>query len=261
LFVGVLLPFVAKTSVYPVAVVDGNSMYPNLQNGALVFFSAPNGPIQNGTVIVFVQARSGVPALDSFLEPVVIHRVIGTGVEPNGVPYYQTKGDNNQAPDPFYTDSPNVLGVPYLVIPYAGLPILFGKSPYGMVSIVAMFSLYFFSGIDSKFDEAAQRKRLIAVFARLSLNGEISPGQFERLKLAIEYHDDLDIGQLMDPTILSAVDWLKGGVLERDWKEGHDVCQRCGNRAVSLTCDDKILLMCPKCSERGYRGDNITSAP
>jgi len=250
LTMAVSLPFLARTNSYPVAVVDGNSMYPTLQNGDLVFFTAPSGPIQNGTIVVLVQQRSGVPAFDSILQQVLIHRVIGVGQEPDGGPYYQTKGDNNQAPDPFVTDASNVLGVPALVIPFAGFPLLFAKSSYGMVTIVAMISLWFFSGIDSKLEEGEEKKRFVAVFARHALNGEIAPEQFERLKLAVEYYDVMPIELLKDPTVLSTVDWLKGRGLEKDWKEDPQLCPQCGSSSFSITAGDKTLLVCPICSDR-----------
>lgn len=245
----VALPFIARTNTYPMAVVDGNSMYPTLQTGDLVFFTATSGPIQNGTIIVFVQQRSGIPAFDSILQQVLIHRVIGTGVEPNGVPYYETKGDNNEAPDPFVTDAPNVLGIPALVIPYAGYPFIFVKSAYGMVTITAVVSLWFFTGIDTRLEEDEEKKRFIAVFARHSLNGDISAAQFERLKLAVEYYDEMPIELLRDPTILSTVDWLKGGGLRKEWKEEVQVCPACGSEAVSVVAGDKTLFLCTKCNE------------
>lgn len=249
LVLAVGLPFLARTNTYPIAIVDGNSMYPTLKNGDLVFFTAPSAPIQNGTIIVFVQQRSGIPAFDSILEPVLIHRVISVGGEPNGEAYYQTKGDNNQAPDPFVTDAPNILGVPALVIPFAGFPILFAKTPYGMVAITAVISLWFISGVDEKLEEGEEKKELIATFAYHALNGDISPAQFERLKLAIEYYDEMPIDLLKDPTVLSAVDWLKGGGLEKGWKEEHQACPKCGAKSFSLVAGDKTLLVCPRCSE------------
>jgi len=250
LVLAVALPFIARTNTYPMAVVDGNSMYPTLHYGDLVFFAAPSGPIKNGTIIVFVQQRSGIPALDSMLQQVLIHRVIGTGVEPNGVPYYETKGDNNEAPDPFVTDSPNVLGVPAVIIPFAGYPIIFAKSAYGMVTITAMVSLWFFTGIDLKLEDEEEKKKLIAVFARHSLNGDISAAQFERLKLAVEYYGEMPIDLLRDPTILSTVDWLRGGGLGKNWKEILQTCPQCGSEAFSLIAGDETLLVCPRCSER-----------
>jgi signal peptidase I len=248
--IALALPFLARTSTYPVAVVDGNSMYPTLKSGDLVFFTAPPPKIANGTIIVFVQSSSGIPALDSLLRPVLIHRVVNVGQEPDGTTDYNTKGDNNQVADPFTTDQGNVLGVPFLVIPYAGLPILFLQTPYGLVSVCAAVTLYFLTGVDSKMEESNERKKLVALFARHSLNGEISPRQFERLKLAVEYFDDMSPDLLTDPTMISAIDWLKGGGLSTSWEEEKVPCPDCNTPSFSILSGDKSFLICPKCCEQ-----------
>jgi signal peptidase I len=245
------LPLVAGTKTYPVAVVQGNSMYPKLQNGELVFFTAPRGPIANGTIIVFIQSASGVPSLDSFLKPVVIHRVVGIGQEPNGVTYYQTKGDNNLSPDPFVTDSTNVLGVPAVTIPYVGLPILFLQTPYGLVAAISLVCFFFLTSVDTKLEKDDERKRLVAVFARYSLNGKISASQFERLRLAVDYFEDIPIEMLNDPTMVSIVDWLKEDGLESGWKEEETPCPTCGTPSFRIVSGSKFFVVCPKCS--GWR--------
>jgi signal peptidase I len=242
------LPFIAGTKTYPVAIVQGNSMYPKLQNGDLVFFSAPQGPITNGTIIVFVQSSSGVPALDSFLKPILIHRVVSVGQEPNGVADFQTKGDNNIAADPFVTDATNVLGVPVLTIPYAGLPILFLQTPYGLVAAVSLVCIYLLSSVDTKLEEEDERKRLIAVFARYSLNGRISQSQFERLKLSVEYFKEIPVDLLSDPTTVSLVDWLKEGNLREKWKEEQVPCPTCGAESLRIVTGSRFFLICPSCS-------------
>jgi signal peptidase I len=244
-----VLPVIAGTKTYPLAIVQGNSMYPKLQNGELVFFTTPRAPIVNGTIIVFVQSGTGVGVLDAFLKPVVIHRVIVVGQEPNGLADYQTKGDNNIANDPFVTDSSNVLGVPALAIPYVGLPILFLQTPYGLIAAISLLCFYFISGVDTKLEEDKERERLVAVFARYSLNGRISASQFERLRLAVDYFKDIPIDVLNDPTILSIVDWLKEGGLESEWKEEQIPCPTCGTASFRIVNGSKFFLVCPKCSE------------
>ena len=242
------LPLLAGTAVYPVAIVDGNSMYPSLHNGDLVFFSSAPGQVRNGTIIVFVQGQSGVSSLDSLLKPVVIHRVIGIGQEPNGVAYYQTQGDNNQAPDPFVTDSPSVLGVPALVVPYAGVPVQFLKTPYGLVSLSALVSLYYLSGVETRLVDEKEKKRLVSVFAGHALNGEIAPSQFERLKLAVEFSEELPIELRSDPAMISMIDWLKGGGLSREWSEGRSSCPDCGGEALRIESGKRYFLVCARCS-------------
>ena len=58
----IFLPLYARTGTYPLAIINGNSMYPHLQNGDLVYYSATNVEnIPNGTVIVFVSGRHRRP--------------------------------------------------------------------------------------------------------------------------------------------------------------------------------------------------------
>ena len=241
------LPFFEGTKSYPVAIVDGNSMYPALHNGDLVLFGAPPSTISNGSIIVFVQGSTGVGSLDSLLKPIVIHRVVGTGTEPNGMPYYQTKGDNNQALDPFVTDQSSVLGVPSLVVPYAGWPVLFMKTPYGMVAFTALVTVFIVSGLETRVLDDEDKRRLLAVFARHSLNGEMTARDFEKVKLAVEYFEDIPTELLMDPTLISAVDWLKKGALRGKWKEALVSCPVCDARAFMIVSGDNSFLVCPEC--------------
>jgi len=63
----VFLPFYMETKTYPFAIVQGNSMYPNLQNGDLILFKyVDQRSITNGTVIIFIQSDTGATLLDSF---------------------------------------------------------------------------------------------------------------------------------------------------------------------------------------------------
>jgi signal peptidase I len=244
------VPFIAGTSAYPLAIVNGNSMYPNLHNGDLVFFRSSPDPIKNGTVIVFIQSETGVGVLDSLLKPIVIHRIIGIGHEPSGMIYYQTKGDNNIGPDPFVTDENNVLGVPVFVIPYAGLPFQFLQTAFGMVTISAIATLYFLSGIDSKMEQATEKKRLVALFAGHSLNGEISPRQFEKLQLAVEFYDDVSLDLLSDHAMISTIDWLRAGGLSTKWKEERVPCPDCKTSSFCIMSGDHSFLICPGCSNK-----------
>jgi len=245
------LPFFAGTRAYPVAIVDGDSMNPTLHSGDLVFYTAARGPIANGTIIVFVQSDTGVSALEMFLRPTIIHRVVGVGKEPTGMTYYKTKGDNNAYPDGFVTDSVNVLGVPRVIVPYVGSPILFLQTPFGMVAAVSALCLYFLSSIDTQVAEDKEKQRLIAVFAKESLNGTISAKQFERLKLAVEYYREVPTEQVQDPTMLSILDWLKAGGIDHKWREEDVRCPKCNRPAFRVVSGEKFFLLCPACN--GWR--------
>jgi hypothetical protein len=139
--------------------------------------------------------------------------------------------------------------VPALAIPYVGLPILFLQTPYGLIAAISLLCFYFISGVDTKLEEDKERERLVAVFARYSLNGRISASQFERLRLAVDYFKDIPIDVLNDPTILSIVDWLKEGGLESEWKEEQIPCPTCGTASFRIVNGSKFFLVCPKCSE------------
>src|SRR5581483_3933762 len=126
------LPLVTGTKTYPVTLVDGNSMYPNLESGdVVVYHKADIANIGPGTIIVYVQGQTGIPILDSMLKPVIIHRVTEMIVQ-DGQAYYGTKGDNNQVADPILVKYADVLGTPSLILPKIGLPLLFLKSVPGL---------------------------------------------------------------------------------------------------------------------------------
>jgi len=141
-----------------------------------------------------------------------------------------------------------VLGVPVFVVPYAGMPLLFLKTPFGMVAVTALISLYFFSDFDAKFADEDEKRRLVAVFARHTLNGEMTVQEFERLKLAVEYFDDIQTDALTDPLAISLVDWLKGGSLPAKWREEKSACPTCGSKAFEVINGDRSFLVCCKCN-------------
>jgi hypothetical protein len=163
------------------------------------------------------------------------------------MPYYQTKGDNNQGLDPFVTDQSGVLGVPNVVVPYAGWPVLFLKTAYGLVAFAALVTIFIVSGLETKVIDEEDKRRLLAVFATHSLNGELTARVFERVKLAIEYYEDIPTEKLKDLTMISAVDWLKKGGLHGKWKEVHTLCPVCDGYAFTIVRGDDSFLLCPEC--------------
>lgn len=82
---------VATGSEVPLAVVKGYSMCPTLREGDLVFTYKPSPEdISIGDIIIY-STRTG---------DLIIHRVVR--IYKTGTSYYYiTKGDNNEAPDPF----------------------------------------------------------------------------------------------------------------------------------------------------------------
>ena len=250
-----LLPFYLGTSTYPVTVVEGSSMYPNLQNGYLVVFTATNSlDIPNGTIVVYVQSQSGMPMLDSLTQPTIIHRVIDRVVQADGTVYYRTKGDNNQYPDPALVRSDHILGTPALVIPGAGLLILFVRSPQGLVATIGLVTLFYLGSYEAKMAESKRREGFLASLAEPLLNGEIPDDLFNKLEVAAKYSDGVKVDELKDAQSLAVVDWLKSGGLDRKWKLGRVRCDKCSHIAFVFSSDrDSLLVVCPYCSSREER--------
>ena len=253
------LPLFAHTSTYPVAIVEGNSMYPALHNGDLVYYAAPRGPVKNGTVIVFIEGETGVSSIDALLKPIVIHRVVGFGYQPDGSLYYETKGDNNAQPDPFVAPASSILGIETFSIAYLGLPIQFFKSAYGMLTVVSVLSLYYFSEVDTRTWLEDERKRLLTVFAKHSLDGGLGPEQFERLKMVVEC-SDLPAELLKDTSLGPMAQWLREGGLAEKWREEVSPCPKCGNSSCQIVGEAESFLVCPNCMGLNKPASHATSS-
>jgi signal peptidase I len=245
-----LLPFYMGTVTYPLAIVEGNSMYPDLQNGDLVLFHAPINPnaISNGTIIVFVQSDTGVSALDSLTKPIVIHRVIGTVIQSDGTVDYQTKGDNNLVQDPALVPASHVIGTPALIIPKVGLLFLFIQSPQGLVAAVGMITILYLAKYEGDSKEEKKKEAFLAALARMSLNNELTENLFKKLELAVKYVGELEINELTDRSVVALVDWLKRGGLNHGWKLEELKCSECGSKAHAFESKNNLLLIiCPSC--------------
>jgi signal peptidase len=246
------LPLFAGTRTYPIAIVEGNSMYPALQNGDIVFFHAASPQkITNGSIIVFVEGDTGMTLIDQLTRPVIVHRVVGSLTQADGTVYYETKGDNNQQDDPGLTPSSDVMGTPATVVPKVGLLFLFVQSPQGLVAIVAFIVLFYVAKADTRLDEERKEKRLIGALAHASLNGDLPPALFEQLETAIKYHDDLQEETLKDGPVVSLVEWVKKGGLDDPWKLKKGPCPRCGSTVMILEAGHNVLPICGKCAQAG----------
>ncbi|MDA4124006.1 MAG: signal peptidase I [Thaumarchaeota archaeon] len=245
----ILLPISMGTLTYPMTVVNGNSMYPALQNGDLVVFhSAPQGEIPNGTVIVFVQSGTGISALDSLLKPVLIHRIVGTVIQSDRTINYETKGDNNQQPDPGLVPSARILGTPEVVIPKVGLVVMFAQSPQGLVTIVGLITFAYIGGSEAKAKKDEEKGAFLGALAQMSLNGELPDGVFKKFELAVNYIQDLNPDQITDGRVLALVDWIKKGGLDAGWKVNRTLCPVCSTTATNFECSNGLLLtVCPSC--------------
>jgi signal peptidase I len=206
-------PILLGTSTLPVAVVEGNSMYPKLQNGDLVIFRAPpKGVIPNGTIIVFVQGSTGDPILDMLTRPTVIHRVIGTVVQFDGTVYYRTKGDNNQFNDPQLVRQSDVIGVPLYVIPKMGILFMFFQSPQGEVAVIGVVALWYISVEEAKRNERKEADLFLGSLAEEVVEGRLPSETFEKVELSIRYLSDADARKLCagDELAMMALDRFMG---------------------------------------------------
>jgi signal peptidase I len=247
----VALPIIANTGSYPLAIVDGDSMYPNLQNGDMVYYhsTSKTAIIPNGTVIVFVQGNAGDSLFSGLVRPVVIHRVVGYIVQNDGQINYQTKGDNNDVNDPFLTRADHVLGVQGQNIPKIGLLLLFIKSPQGLIATIGIISLTYLSIYDLKRRRDNSKGKLLGSLAKKVLNGYLSEEQFKKLELAIKYSDDMEETGYKDRNISALVTWLKSGVLDEKWRLKMVCCPKCFHIAVGVEAPKvSSVIICSNCN-------------
>jgi signal peptidase len=247
----IMLPLYARTGSYPLTIVNGNSMYPNLQNGDLVFYKATNtAHIANGTVIVLVQSGTDDSLLSNFIRPVVIHRIVGEVIQSDGTVCYQTKGDNNDDNDPFLTKPAQVLGVTSLTLPKVGLLFLFLQSPQGLIATVGIISLAYLGMQDMKRKEDKKKDKFLGALAKKVISGDISNEVFEKIQLTVKYSDEIEASDLEDSSLMALADWLKKDGLDQDWKLTTAICTECSGIAIEIEGERPIsITLCPKCNK------------
>ena len=246
-----LLPFYMGTKTYPIAIVNGNSMYPALQNGDIVLFKAANQQkIANGTVIVFVQSDTGVTLLDQLTKPIIIHRVTGSFVQWDGTIYYNTKGDNNNVNDPSAVEADHVLGTPVLVIPKAGILMLFISSAQGLVAIIGFITIFYLGTYEAKLQEEEAKNTFLGELSLMTMNGELQEEVFKKFEFAVKYANSVETEKLNDSTTLAIIDWLKKGTVEKGWKINKTKCPNCSTIASIFESSNNPLIICPRCISR-----------
>ena len=103
---------------YRAMVVVSGSMEPGIQRGDIVV-SAPSVEAGVGDIIAYASPQG-----------IVVHRVIDESLE-DGEVVYKTKGDANNAPDPWVVPKESVIGRVVAVIPYLGYPMYYLSSVLG----------------------------------------------------------------------------------------------------------------------------------
>jgi len=249
-FIG--LPLYTQTSNFPLAIVQGNSMYPTLHNGDLVLFGrAPQGMIKNGTINVFVQGDTGVSSLDSIIRPVVIHRIVGYVVQADGTVYYRTKGDNNQFVDPSLTEANHVLGVPIEVVPSVGVIVLFFESSQGLVTVIGSVSMYYVGRYEVSAKDEKRRNQLLSDLTKLVFERDISHEQMRRIELAVKYGKTSQVSGQGDSLLPTLLAWIKGGALEKGWVVERKECPKCSSSAtLFVSPKNNVFAVCRNCMHR-----------
>lgn len=112
-----LVSLVAGIFKYQIMAIGSGSMEPIIYRGDAVIFEKvkteeEKNAIEEGTVIVF--KHNGV---------YITHRIIEI-TEEDGARVYQTKGDNNEAPDAFKIDNGDIVGITRATVKYIGFPTL-----------------------------------------------------------------------------------------------------------------------------------------
>jgi signal peptidase I len=263
-----VFPGVMGTKTFPIAIIEGNSMYPNLQNGDLVIFrSVSPQSVTNGSIIVFVQGQTGISMLDSLIRPVVVHRVKDIIVQYDGVINFRTKGDNNQDTDPELVRDSQVLGAPIQIVPKVGLLFLFLRSSQGMIAVVGFITLFYLGNYESKIKDDMRKGDFVGKMAQMALNKEISNELFGKLEVAVNYSEDINLDDLKDDSVKSLVQWMRGGGLEENWKIDGVECPICHSTAIRIESDDEFSqIICEGCDVKpeeaeGNSENNLEQPP
>ena len=111
-------------------IVSGKSMQPTLTTGDLVV-ALNREAYSVGDIVTF-----RVPDGDAGAGAIVIHRITGGSAGAG----YITKGDNRPGPDKWRPKADDVLGERALVIPKAGLPLAWIRTPFGLALAAAIIA-------------------------------------------------------------------------------------------------------------------------
>jgi signal peptidase I len=259
LLILILPPLIMNTRTFPLVIVDGNSMLPALRSGDLLLYrGVDQKTVSNGTLIIYFSGQTGIATLDYMVRPIVVHRIVAIVTQSDGVVYYRTKGDNNQDNDPALVRYDQVLGTPVDDVPIVGTLVLFVKSPQGLIFLIAAATFLYLNRYERFRVIDRRKKELLAITARIALNGEMGMQQFEEFKLAVDFGEELPTRFLRNPVHASLADWIKNGGLSDEWQEQPAKCPQCLQEATMIRGKKDYLLICPRCIARS---DLTTGVP
>jgi len=117
----------------PLMVVSSGSMIPTLNVGDIILVRGIDPTaVSVGTIIIFHSPYD--------YQMPIVHRVIAVINDQNSI-YFQTKGDNNPAPDGWRVPAENLMGVYVVKLPYVGLISLELRGPLGVTLIILLVAL------------------------------------------------------------------------------------------------------------------------
>lgn len=124
-----VVPWQMQDSDLKLAYITSGSMLPELPIGSTISYTKPadTSALQVGDVITFTSLGSGT---------VITHRIIDviTNANLDGV-HYQTKGDNNDSPDPDLAPAANVIGLVDGPVPWWQQLAVSGQTPAGRLIV------------------------------------------------------------------------------------------------------------------------------
>jgi signal peptidase len=111
---------------YQIMVVQSGSMKPAIKMGSLVVVK-PTSQYKIGDIITYKSADDS--------QRTTTHRIVEINEE-QGLIFYKTKGDANDAPDfnPIFEN--NIVGKILFSIPYLGYPVSFAKTLPGLIILI-----------------------------------------------------------------------------------------------------------------------------
>jgi signal peptidase I len=112
-------------------IVSGHSMEPTFWTGDVVV-AFRQSSYRTGDIVVY-RVPAGEPAAGDR----VIHRIVG-GSAANG---FVMKGDNKDGVDPWRPKPSDVVGRSRLVVPHAGVVLLFLRTPLGLALLAGLTTL------------------------------------------------------------------------------------------------------------------------
>lgn len=178
-----LAPRFGLVTPFEIKIVKSGSMAPKIPTGSVVLIQ-PETAYNVGDVITFGN--------DSPTSIPTSHRIVSERVQ-DGVTYYTTKGDANNAPDQNETPGDKIIGKVTYSLPAVGYILAFSKTQLGFTLLVlipaALVILYELIGIVKEVQAMRKRKRDEGAVARLAAESREPPPRIPRRHTSMLHFD------------------------------------------------------------------------